>query len=55
MDGGFGDGNGEADVPGSVEVGGGEAVVVDYETADGDACCAVGDVSMVDMACVRGI
>lgn len=38
--GGLGDGDGDADVPGAVEVGGREAVVVDDEAADGYACCA---------------
>lgn len=40
MHGGLGDGDADADVPGAVRVGGREAVVVDYEAADGDACCA---------------
>lgn len=39
MHGGLGDGDADADVPGAVRVGGREAVVVDYEAADGDACC----------------
>lgn len=37
---GLGDGDCDPDVPGAVGVGGGEAVEVDYEAADGDACCA---------------
>jgi hypothetical protein len=51
---GLGDGDGDADVPGAVCVGGREAVVVDYEAADGDACCAVGIVSRWVEGCEWG-